>query len=606
MPTLKDIRIVGLFLVLLGMGADLLAQNFTATVNKNTVAMGENFKLTYSLDDKAEQFYQPDLRNFRILSGPNQSTSMSYTNGQMSSSTSFTYILTPAREGQYTIAPAQIKANGKMIASNDISINVTKQSQNQSNAQNQQNTNNNTQSNEIKDNCFIRLLISKNEAYQGEQLIATFKIFTRLSIVDNAVDQMPSFTGFYSEEINDPAQGNLKPEIINGVQFNTAIIKQVVLSPQRSGKLKIEPMSMDLVIRVRDDRQPRSVFDQFFGAYKDIRYKAVSNGATISVKPLPSEGKPADFSGAVGTFTSNATIDKQEVKENEAINLKVTYSGKGNIKLISDPEFVFPTDFEVYDPKKNTNIKTGLAGVQGSKTYEYLIIPRHAGNFTIPSASFTYFDPSSKKYVTQQTPVFNINVLRGDGQPATVSDGGIKSVSKKDVTLLGKDIRFIKKGNPRLTEANSYFMGSRLFWLLIIGPSVLLIILMLARKRIMEMQADVTGMRKRRATKIAGKRLAAARKHMENGLKNEFYEEIFKSLNGYISDKFNIALADLSKESIAETLELKMVSKEVINQFLNVLSECEMARFAPSAAMSESEVYASAEQIINQIEEEIK
>ena len=584
------------------------AQKFTATVNRNTVSVGENFKLTYSLNDRAEQYMGPNFSDFRVLSGPNQSTSMSVSNGQMSSSTSFSYILSPIREGQFTIPAATIRANGSEFQSNTIDITVTKQTQqgNRNGGQANTQSNNGDPGNEISDNCFIRLIVSKKQAVQGEQLIATFKIYTRLSIVDNAVDHMPSFTGFYSEEINTADQGNLKPEIVNGVQFNTAIIKQMVLSPQRSGEIKIEPMSMDLVIRIRDERAPRSVFDQFFGAYKDIRHKAVSNSVIINVDPLPSAGKPSNFSGAVGSFNMSGTIDKTEVKENEAINFKITYSGQGNIKLISDPILEFPPDFEVYDPKKNSDIKTSASGVQGSKTLEYLIIPRHAGRFNIPSVSFTYFDPNKKKYMTQNTEAYTINVLRGNGQPAIASDGGMRGVSKKDVTLLGRDIRFIKKGNPHLMEAHYYFMGSRLFWILILIPVVGLFLLFLARKRLQEMQADVIGMKKKKATKVAVKRLSKAKLHMEASEKNAFYEEIFKSLNGYVSDKFNISMAELSKEAIEQNLIKHRVAEPIIKSFLSVLSECEMARFAPSAAMSEPQVYASAMGIINQIENEVK
>ena len=394
----------------------------------------------------------------------------------------------------------------------------------------------------------------------------------------------------------------MKPEIVNGVQFNTAIIKQVVLSPQRSGDLVLDALSMNLVLRIQDNKRSRSVFDQFFGSYKDIRHKAVSNSATIKVKKLPKTGKPMSFDGAVGVFNVKSSIDKQEVKTNEAINLKIVLKGKGNVKLLKDPKLDFPPDFEVYDPKENTKINTSVSGVEGTKTFEYLIIPRHSGEFVIPAYSFSYYDPIQKKYKTSSTPEYKINVLRGENEPATATGGGNRIVSKKDVALIGSDIRYIKPNGFNLKETNSFYLGSVMFWIFMTVPFLILCLLLLVRNRILASQKDVVGMRKRKARKLASKHLKAAEIHLQNNESSKFYEEVFRSVYGFLSNKFNIPVAELKKERIELELKNIGVSEKKIKDLISILNACEMARYAPVSDLSEQQVYDQVEGLIETIE----
>ncbi|UTW62123.1 protein BatD [bacterium SCSIO 12741] len=572
------------------------AQTFTTTVSSSKVGVGKQFKLTYTLDRQGTNFRAPALKNFRVLSGPNQAHNMSVYNGQMTQTLSVSYVLAPIKVGTYTIPGAEITADGKKVKANSVKVQVVKGAPKSQEA----GANEKAQLQEIKDNVFIRLVANKTKLYQGEHLVATYKIYTRASIVDYSQDQVPAFNGFYTQEIESQQHGSLRPEVYKGVRYNAAVLRQVLLSPQRTGKLTLDPYSMNMVIRVRENRRPQSVYDQFFGSFKDIPYKAVSNTVDIEVLPLPSAGKPADFSGAVGHYIFSANLDKTEVEANEAINLKVTISGKGNIKLLKKPEISFPTDFEVYDPKINTQAKTSANGTQGTKTFEYLIIPRHAGEFKIPAIAFNYFDPKTGKYVKSGSEEFTVKVNRGSGDAGQAS--AYQPVSKKDVTLLGQDIRYIKVGSGKLKEQDQFFVGSALYYLLLLIPSVLFMLLLVVRRRLREQQADAVGMRRKRATRVAEKRLAQAKKHLDASEKNAFYEEVFRSLYGYLSDKFSISLSELNKDKLKEVLLAQGFEEAGINELFGLLDNCEMARYAPVAHIQEQQVYEEATRFINQIE----
>ena len=579
------------------------AQKLTATVNRNTVAVGEHFNLSFKIDGQGENFKIPSFKNFRLLSGPNQSNQMQYVNGQMSSSITYSFILGAIKEGDFKLPIASVTLNGKEIKSNEISVKVVKPSQAQQQRQQQQKDQKAAQEKQLKENIYLKMFISKNKVYQGEQVTATLKLYTRLQIVNYGFEKAPSFTGFYTQDINSKDIGQGQSEIINGVQYTTAILKKVVLSPQRSGEIKIDPTQLEVIARVRDDRAPRSFFDQFLGGYKDVEIKVQSNASSINVKPLPGN-KPASFGGAVGSFKMTSSIDKQEVKANEAINLKINISGNGNIKLIKNPNLEFPPDFEVYDPKENTNQKVNESGVSGNKTFEYLIIPRHSGDFMIPAVEFSYFNANTGKYETLSTEEYPIHVLRSDGEDESVT--AVRPVRKKDVALLGKDIRYIHKGNPKLKEAGSVFFGSLGFWGFLSLPLMLFGGLLLTRKRMRDMQSDTVGMKRRKAGKVASQYLSTAKKHLNTGEKNEFYEAIFHSLYKYLGMKLNIPASELDKDSIRERLKQAGVEESIIEDCIAIIGECEMARYAPSAVMNENELYDKASEVINKLDGGLK
>jgi hypothetical protein len=592
-------------LAVLAFSLNAFAQKFTATVNLNTVTVGQNFRLTYTLHTQGDNFRMPNLKsNFQILSGPNQSHSTQVVNGKVSSSISLSYIVAPLREGKFTIPPAIARVEGKDVKSNAISIEVLKPSAAQQAQKKQQEAAKKRQQQEMAKNLYVKLHLSKNSTYQGDQIIATYKIYTRLNVVHYQVDKWPSFNGFFSQDIDLKNNNQSKSEIINGMQYTTAVLKQLVLSPQHSGKLEIPPLKMKMVVRVQDDRQARSIFDMF-NAYKDVEMNITSNKATVNVKPLPT-GKPESFNGAVGDFKVSYNLDKTDVKVNEAINYKISFSGNGNIKLIKDPELTLPPDFEVYDPKENTQLQTGLNGMSGKKTYEYLIIPRHSGTFTIPALEFSFFNTATGKYETKRSEEYTVVVRKADGQIEDNGPSVARNVRKKDVALLGKDIRYLKTSKLKLREAGSLFFASPLYWLLLSLPALFFSGLLVVRKRLSEMRSDVVGMNKRKAGKTALKHLGTAKKHLDEGNKKEFYEEVHRSLNSYMAMKLNIPVAELDKETVESKLKVLEVEESISKAFLDILAECEMARYAPAAAMNEAQLYQKATDTINQMEEAIR
>lgn len=577
---------------------------FTASVSKNEVAAGERFQVTFQLNTSGSGFTAPSFDKFSVLSGPNQSTSMQWINGAMSSSISYSFILAASQEGEFTIGPASIKANGKTYSSGPVKIKVVKgAAQQPQQPKSQQQPNTSTQGVNVSEYVFIKLYLDKSRAYLGEQVIATYKIYMRANPVSNDVERLPTFNGFWTQEVELPQQANISQEVLNGIAYNVAVLKQTILFPQRTGKLEVQPLALNIVLRVQDNSRQRSIFDQFFGAYRDVKYTVTSNTAYVEVMALPENGKPGGFSGAVGKFTMESSLSKNLVKTNEAVNLKISINGKGNIKLIEPFEISFPADFETYDPKTNDRISATSSGLSGKKEFDYLVIPRHSGNFTIEPFSFSYFDPSSKQYVTLPSGEMKIAVEKGEEKEPV---SAFSPMSREDVKFLGKDIRFIKSGTGGLKEKNNYFFHSFNFYALLSAPFLGFLLLLFFRKKYESYHSDVIGLKSRRATRVATRRLSVAKKALGANEKIRFYEEVFKALYGYLSDKLTIPVSDLSKENISEVLKKRSVSDEVISHLTDVLARCEMARFAPARDVPEQQVYENAVSIISKIEEEIK
>ncbi|MFQ5335567.1 MAG: BatD family protein, partial [Flavobacteriales bacterium] len=546
-------------------------------------------------------FAPPALSDFQVLSGPNQSSSMEWINGRMSSSISFSYILMAVKEGEFTIGPARIRTEDGVVSTRPIKITVIKGASVQQQQQQQVQPPTADEGKMAKE-VFIRLVTDKSTAYLGEKIYATYKLYYRVNIVDYNLDKLPASKGFWSEEIKLPQNIRPKSENINGVVYNTAVFKKAILFPQATGNLKLEPLAIDLVLRVRDRGRQHSIFDQFFGSYRDVKYTAKSNSKTIRVLPLPSKGKPMDFKGAVGKFSMNAVLDKSDVKENDAINLKLTISGNGNIKLIQDPDISFPPDFEVYDPKVKDNFNTSAAGISGSRTYEYLIIPRVAGQYTIDPVAFSYFNPSTKSYTQLHTGSFAIEVRKGDGQEVS----SFHSVSKEDLKVLGKDIRFIHTGPQEFKRKGEHFFNSNAFYGALASPLLCFLLFFFVRKKYLGYISDTRRMKRMRATRWAKKRLSKASACLKKDEPTQFYEEISLALYGYIGDKLGIDAAQMGREKIEEELAKRKVMQETVNRLFNTLDLCEQARFSPLAHHAEKEIYDNALQILGQIGKEIK
>jgi len=606
------IKKIIIFFLFISYWANAQTPSFVAQVSKNRVAVGEVFQIAFTLNGSGSNLAYPNFNDFDIYSGPNQSQSMSMVNGNISQSTTISLFIAAKKEGKFTIGPASVLSSGQKLETKPIIIEVTKaatQQQSNQNAQSGQPQQNQKQeknqyASEISgDDLFVRTYLSKTKCYLGEQITLTQKVYSRVDLRGFQNVKFPPYNGFWSQQENSNQQINLRQENVNGVTYYVADYCTVYLFPQRTGALTIEPVELDCIVRRQTKRQPRNIFEQFFGAggYEDVAIKVKSKPVKVDVQDLPTENKPLEFSGAVGDFGYKAELDKYQVKANEAVNLKITISGKGNIKLLEPLKLNLPESFETYDPKINENVKTN-GGVSGSITYNYLIIPREKGEYTLNNLNFNYFDADKKRYVSLPSPDMKLTVLEGDPGSAQII-----TPTKKGVKESENDIRYIKTGNLGLKKADEEFFSSTTHYLLLILPTLLFFgALFFVRQRI-KANSDIVAVKERKAAKLAKKQLTIAEKHMLSNNKDLFFSEVLNALNKYIGDKFALPIADLSKERITEMLLSKQVKDETAKQLINTLNTCEYAKYAPSAVTGDlKQVYQDTIELISKIEEQIK
>ena len=589
---------------------------FKATA-PSQVIVGKPFQLTYSVNQRSKDLRAPEIPDFDILAGPYQSTSgsTSFVNGKRTSSFSqtYTYTLMAQRTGTFTIAPASIRVSGDEYTSNGVRITVlpadeqpqqTQQSAGAGTGQRQSQQSNHSGS-VSSENLFIRTIVSKTRVHEQEAILLSYKLY--FAGVDVAQftnnTKIPEFTGFLKQDLE---QGEIQTELehYNGRNYQTATLYRTLLYPQHSGDIKIDPASFEAVLRVQTRAQVRSIFDDFFGTYTNVTRAVSAPGVTIHVDALPG-GKPAGFSGGVGHFTLTPSISQTELQTNDAVTIRLDISGTGNMKLLKTPAIDWPEGFEPYDPKVTNNFKTTTAGVSGTKSIEYLAIPRASGNYTIPAVTFSYFDTHDDSYKTLTTPEYTIHVKKGANEQA--GNAVVNNyVNKEDIKQLGSDIRYINTTLPtlRTKSASPVEYGSMAFCMLYFVPlCVALLLFILFRKQIKE-NADITRVRYKRANKVAQKRLKKAGKLLKDNQKEAFYEEIERAAWTYLSDRLSIPTADLNKDNIASILREKGVSDELIKEVNNVLSTAEFARYAPSSDHAMDDLYKATNQLIDQLEEQ--
>ncbi|MEZ5083611.1 MAG: BatD family protein [Bacteroidales bacterium] len=464
---------------------------------------------------------------------------------------------------------------------------------------------------QLKDDVFIRAYADKNSPMQGEQVVVTYKLYYRINISSPEFSKEPSYKGFWVNDLLKDKNYPQYKENYKGQAYNVAEIKKVALFPQQSGKISITPLELTCQAQVKAQTQSRSrdpfesfFNDPFFNRYKTVEIPLVSNSLSLDVKPLPTANKPSEFSGAVGKFDMSSSIDNTDLKANEAINLKFTISGTGNVELVDKVNVKFPPDFEVYDPKVTKSMNYAQQGVSGRKTFEYLIIPRNPGEFKIDPVKFVYFDLASKLYKTLSSPEYVINVAKGDGSQVDYTFSG---TNKSDIQYIGSDIRHIHTGVPNLRLTGSLFFGSPSFYLLLALPLFLFILFVIIWKKELKKRSNMALMRNRKATRVAQKRLKKAQAFLQEKKQNEFYEEVSQALWGYLSDKFSIPLSNLSMDTVKETLQVKEVKEETIHSFIETLNNCEFARFAPGDSQANMEsIYTEGVKIITTMEKELK
>jgi hypothetical protein len=576
----------------------------------NAVEMGQQFRLSFSLNERGTNLQLPPglSDNFQILMGPStgQSTSIQTINGKTTTQInySYTYILRAKKEGSFEIRPASVEVGGKIFESNSLKIQVVKPQGNPNPpVGNTQPNTGETQNIDLgKDNLFVRVELSKRNVFRGEQILATVKLYVNPNIRISGFDEvdLPTYEGFYTQDIDIPQQVNFTREVYNDRIYQVGILKKTVLFPQQNGKITIEPFNMALLIQ--QQVKPRSFFDDFFSNYRTVRARMTSDPVSVNVKDLPTE--PANFLGGVGNFNISSEISSQNVSTNDAVTLTVKISGNGNIRLVRNPELKLPSDFEVYDPRTSDNVQAGDNGVSGTKTVEYLFQPRFEGDYTIPALKFTYFNPASGQYTTKTTEEYSLKVVKGsDEQSATM----ISSLRKEDVQLIGQDIRFIKQGNPSLQIKGKTFYGSTFFYLIYALSALLFAVLFIIYRKKARENANLALVRNKKANKVAKKRLKAAAAFMKKNNNEAFHDAILKAFWGYLSDKLSIPVAELNRDSALNRLQDNHVSEEVINDFTEVIDQCEFARYAPAGGEeARSDLYKKAEATMSRFEKQIK
>ncbi|MBL4752656.1 MAG: protein BatD [Flavobacteriales bacterium] len=557
---------------------------FEASLSKGTVQVGEQFSLTYSANGKITSFSAPRFTNFRTLSGPNSSSSMNYVNGKVSRKEAYSYILMGQKVGTFTFPAATIKSGGNVYKSNPVTIKVVKATKKKKSA------------GVTSTNLFLEARPSKRSIYKGEQLPITYTVYFNLEVSHSETVKLPDLNGFWTEDVSVPRQASVYSTTIDNVRYNAADLMKKVIFPQRSGTLELGPMEFKVFVRTRTRR--RSIFDS---GYRDDEYILKSIPVKIKVKPLPDKGKPQSFDGAVGKYALKVNIDKSALQANEAVTLKVRLSGAGNLKLIEPLKLQLPPDIDTFDPKITNNLKVDMSGVSGSRTFEYLLIPRHAGEFVIPAIEFSYFDPAKGKYKTLKSEEFKLSVSKGDEQSTTT----LSSINKENVKFIGSDIRFIKDAPFLLLDKGAVFFLSKAFYVAYASPALLLMLLLVLRRRHILRNKDIVQVRRRGAGKMAKKSLARA-KALLNKDKAQFYQEVLKGLWGYLGMKLSVDTVDMSKEAIKAALSSKSVSDETIAIMISVLDQCEFAQYAPEGQGTDmGDVYAEAARVIEKIENEI-
>ena len=599
--------------------------------------VNQNLQVNFVVENgEVKGFKPPSLSDFQVLSGPNTSQSVSFINGSMSQSITYSYILRPKKEGTAKVGKASVNVGGASLESNELTVEVTAPVQQQQQAQQRRRSQNpfgmpdpfddpffddpysNQQQQEaetpvsdeelqkeLKQNMFLKLVLSDNNVYQGEQLNATLKLYFNYSIAQLQVLKALGVEGFWNQEVQlDP---NQKPHIeeLNGKKYNVIEFQKFNLFPQRSGTLKITPAELSTVVQVQMRTGRRSVWDMFGGVrVQNVPFKLASNEGVVTVKELPAANKPESFNGAVGSYTCVTKVSSPKTRTDEPITYSITVSGKGNLKFIELPKPTMPQGFEVYDPKVKESITNTGAGFSGSKQYDFLIIPRLPGDYTIPANEFSFFNTETGKYVVVKSPEFNLNVI---GEASTSTYTALAATPKEDVKSIGDDIRFIKTSTPSFDQKKSTFPTSVGFGVSYASPFLLFIALVALKKRNEDLAADIIGTKRRRATKIAKSRLSVAKKHLAASKKKEFYDEVSRAIWGYLGDKLNIDMASLSKENVEEKLAEKSVSHKTSAKLKTILSTCEVALYAPVGEGGEMNTnYEAAISIIADLEDEIK
>ncbi|MFH0991975.1 MAG: BatD family protein [bacterium] len=588
-----------LLLILLSRSAFAQDASFEASVAQTTVATGEQFALSFTCSgtemNSMKNFRAPDFNQFVVLSGPNQSTNMQIVNNSVSATIIYTYYLSARQPGKFSIGSASIEYKGKTLKTKALQIEVVLGKPKPKEAQAQ------PASQEIGDNLFIRATTDKQRVRQGEQLVVTYKLYTRLGVSGYDIARAPVYQGFWSEEVEQPRQPVVTTEVIDGKQFRVATMRKTALFPTQSGKLTVSPLEVRCMVQVQTRQRSNDPFELLlndFSRVQTVEHEIKSNPLTITVDPLPGTA-PVSYTGAVGKFSFSATVDKKSVKTGDPVTLRLSVSGTGVIKLLSLPKPALPSDFEAYEPKISEESKVEGGLVRGKKTAEYLVIPRNAGERTIEPIPFSYFDLESGGYRTLTSQRFDLSVAPGK-EFAT----GTNIAAKSDVRLLGEDIRFLKLDLGQTHQLDESPFNSGWFLAVLILPPLFFIGAFLYRRRTDKLTGNIWRLRAEKAGKEAARRLKSARKILAQGNSESFYAEVSKALTGYLEDKLRIPRASFSLDDALVHLKEGGVHEEICSKVKSCFEQAEFVRFAPASDTQEgrTELLNTAADVINTVE----
>jgi hypothetical protein len=565
-----------------------------AQVSSKKVQVGVPFEYAIVITVNANNYTPPNLKDFDVVSGPSQSSSTQIINGAVSSQMTLSWGLSAKKEGKFTIGPVIVNAGNQRYETNPIAIEAVKGAVAQTNGAN---TDDPKYSNKVSGGeLYIKTAVSKNKCYLGEQVTITQKVYSRFQIIGFQKYSQPTYDGFYAMAQESTSKGQQVTENVDGVNYFTYELFRTVGIANKTGKISLNTIEGDVVVRKQTNAKPRNIFEQFFGngGYEDVPVTTKSKALTVEVMPLPEEGKPAGFNGAVGQFSYKVEVNKKEIKADNAINLKMTVSGKGNLKLLESPQLKLPEGFVAYDPK--------ITEGGNSKSFDYPIIPRTEGDYVLKGLDFSYFNLETKKYVTIPSPEINIKVLPADPN----STGAQIYTPQNQVKEIENDIRYIKKGNFGLIKSETEFFNSFKHLTFMFSPVLLLGLALVVRRKHIKNNSNLVLVKERKAAKVAKKQLLKAEKLMQENKKDEFYTEILTAINNYLSNKLNIPVSELSRENIQKVLQEKHVNAGDILKLISTIETSEYAKYAPGAVSGDlQKVYTDTISLITDLEEQL-
>lgn len=562
----------------------------TATVSKNKLGVNQRLRIEFAVNKQgADHFKPPNFRNFRVVGGPSQSISQSWIGGKASFTQSYTYIIQPKRKGEFTIPSATIELNGKILKSKPVKVIVLDAVKLPKNP--------NDPNYIAQQNIHLVAEVSKSRPFVGEGVYVEYKLYVsqNISVNDFSITESPQYNGFWNQDIKINGLP-IKQGKYNGESYRYVVLKKALLIPTKSGKLSIDPMKMDIVIGVPTGRA------DFFGnpITRNITRPFASAKKTVNVKDLPLEGKPENFNGAVGDFNFTVIASKDVLKANESAQIKVTVSGKGNLKLFEIPEITTPSELEVYTPEQKERANVTTTGLSGFVSKHYTVVPQFKGKYKIPSTSFSYYNPREKKYITINSDDLFVNVLEGK---ELVTDSDKSNVTKKDVTVTGANFRYIQTKTSFVAAKQDDFFQSNLFFVLLLLPVVSIPVGIFIAKKQQEKNNDIIGNKLRKADRLAKKFLSEAQKQL--GKKEAFYEALERALHNFLKAKLNIETSDISRDKISELLTQKGVDNATVTSFIDVLKNCDFARYTPISDVEMKSEYENAKTTIAEIDKQL-